>query len=192
MKVGIYGGSFNPIHNKHVNVINELLDKYLDKIIIVPAGDKYTKRDLIEARHRINMIELAIKPDKRKIIDDYECTDERRYTFETLAHMKKLYPDEEIYFVLGLDNLDELDTWWEYEYMLKNYKFLVIKREGYDFDEVMKKYEEYKDNIILTDLPLDNVSSTYIRNNIDKKDKITKIIDEKVYEYIKENDLYIK
>lgn len=76
--------------------------------------------------------------------------------------------------------------------MLKNYKFLVIKREGYDFDEVMKKYEEYKDNIILTDLPLDNVSSTYIRNNIDKKDKITKIIDEKVYEYIKENDLYIK
>lgn len=192
MKVGIYGGSFNPIHNKHVKVINELLDKYLDKIIVVPAGDKYTKRNLISARHRINMIELAIKPDKRKIIDDYECTEERRYTFETLAHMKKLYHDEEIYFVLGLDNLDELDTWKEYEYMLENYKFLVINRDGYDFNEVMRKYKKYEENIILTDLPMDNVSSTYIKDNIDKKNKIAKILDEKVYEYIRENELYNK
>ncbi|MCQ2749707.1 MAG: adenylyltransferase/cytidyltransferase family protein [Clostridia bacterium] len=109
MKIGIYGGSFNPIHKKHVNVINELLDKYLDKIIIVPAGDKYSKSSLISARDRINMIELAIKPDKRKIVDNYECTNERRYTYETLNHMKKLYPDDEIYFVMGLDNLDWFD-----------------------------------------------------------------------------------
>lgn len=190
MRVGIYGGSFNPIHNKHVMVINELLDKYLDKIIIVPAGDKYSKRGLIETSHRINMIELAVKPDRRKIIDNYECGNERKYTYETLRHMKKLYPDEEVYFVLGLDNLDEFDTWKEYEYMLENYKFLVIKRDGYDFDKVIKKYEKYKDNIILTDLQSDNISSTYIRKNIHNEEKIQGIIDKEVYEYIKKNELY--
>lgn len=192
MKIGIYGGSFNPIHKKHVNVINELLDKYLDKIIIVPAGDKYSKSSLISARDRINMIELAIKPDKRKIVDNYECTNERRYTYETLNHMKKLYPDDEIYFVMGLDNLDWFDEWKEYEYMLDNYKFLIIKRDGFKFDEVMKKYEKWKDNITLTNLPEDNISSTFIRENINNKEKIKGLIDDKVYEYIKENELYIK
>lgn len=192
MKIGIYGGSFNPIHKKHVNVINELLDKYLDKIIIVPAGDKYSKSSLISARDRINMIELAIKPDKRKIVDNYECTNERRYTYETLNHMKKLYPDDEIYFVMGLDNLDWFDEWKEYEYMLDNYKFLIIKRDGFEYDEVIKKFERWKDNIILTNLPEDNISSTFIRENINNKDKIKGLIDDKVYEYIKENELYIK
>lgn len=191
MRIGIYGGSFNPIHIKHTKVINELLDKYLDKIIIVPAGDKYTKNNLIEAKHRINMIRLAVKPDRRKVIDDYECGLERKYTYQTLNHMKKLYPDDEIYFVLGMDNLDEFDTWKEYEYILANFKILACRRNNYNFDEVVKKYEKYKDNIILTNLKEINISSSFIRKNIDDE-RINEYLDEGVVRYIKENELYKK
>lgn len=194
MKIGVYGGSFNPVHNQHIKIVNELLDNnYLDKLIIVPTGNKYTKQNLISSNDRINMLNIALKKfdQKRIVVDDYECGEERRYTFETLKHIKKLYPDDEIYFVLGMDNLDEFDTWREYEYILANFKILACRRNNYNFDEVVKKYEKYKDNIILTNLKEINISSSFIRKNIDDE-RINEYLDEGVVRYIKENELYKK
>ena len=166
MKIGIFGGSFNPPHKMHKNIVRELIKKeYVDKVIIVPTADKYDKSYLLKGEDRYNMLKQIFKNDERVIVSPYEV-EGRLYTLNTLNYFHKLYPKAKLYFICGADNLAALYTWHEYEKILKNYNLLVIKRDGINFEEEIKRYKKYKDHIILADISQKLISSTRIRNEI--------------------------
>ena len=192
MRIGILGGSFNPPHKMHFNMGLDLLEKnYVDKIIYVPTGSKYKyKNNLVQDEHRFKMLELMIKNDDRFEVSDFELKDYVVYTCDTLKYFQENYPNDEIYFVCGADNLSYVDEWKNGIYLLSNYKFLVIKRYTDDIEEILKRFSKYKDNIIVTDVNPNSLSSTEIRNKIKNCEGVLDYLDEDVYNYLYENKLY--
>lgn len=192
MRIGILGGSFNPPHKMHLNMGLELLNKnYVDKIIYVPTGSKYKyKNNLVADHHRFKMLEMMIKDNDKLDVSDYELKDEVVYTCDTLKYFQENYSNDEIYFVCGADNLSYVDEWKNGIYLLENYKFLVIKRYTDDIEEILKRFSEYKDNIIVSDVEPDSLSSTEIRNKIKSGEGVFELLDKEVYEYILDNKLY--
>ena len=193
MKIGIFGGSFNPPHNMHLNIVETLInEKYLDKVIIVPTGLHYSyKSNLISNEHRYNMLKLLTKHNKKIEISNYEFQDTEIHTYDTLEYYKDNYKKDTIYFICGLDNLSYIDKWYKGNELLKNNKFLVIGRNTNNQEEILNNLKEYKDNITITNITLNNISSSEIRKNINKKNFIIeKYISNEVYNYIRENNLY--
>lgn len=194
MKIGIFGGSFNPPHKMHVDIAKQLLNKhYVDKLIYVPTGSKYKyKNNLIPDKYRYDMLKIITDQDTRMDVSDFEQKDHIVYTFETLAHFKQEYPNDEIYFICGTDNLSYIDQWKNGIELLKNNKFLVINREGNEVTELLEKYKDYKENIVVADIPLNNISSTNIRLLIagNKKEELNNLLDKGVIEYIYKENLY--
>lgn len=192
MRIGILGGSFNPPHKMHLNMGLELLNKnYVDKIVYVPTGSKYKyKNNLVADHHRFKMLEMMIKDNDKLDVSDYELKDEVIYTCDTLKYFQEKYPNDEIYFVCGADNLGYVDEWKNGIYLLENYKFLVIKRYTDDIEEILKRFLKYKDNIIVSDVEPDSLSSTEIRNKIKNGEGVFELLDKEVYEYILDNKLY--
>lgn len=194
MKIGIFGGSFNPPHKMHLNIVEELLnEKILDKVIIVPTGLHYSyKNNLVSNEHRYNMLKLMTKHNDKIEISDFEFKDEEIHSFDTLEYYKNIYKNDTLYFVCGLDNISYVDKWYKGEYLLNNYKFLVITRDTNNLDEILSKYEKYKDNIIITNIKSNTISSSYIRDELKEKNyNLNDYLDQKVIDYIKENNLYI-
>lgn len=190
MKIGIFGGSYNPPHNMHRNIALDLIKRgYLDKVIYIPTGDSYNKKDLINFNDRYKMVELMIENYDCLSISDIGNNEKYKYTYQTLDYFQNKYKDAELYFICGTDNLNEFETWKEYKYVLENYKLLVIKRNNDDLDSILKKYNGYQESIVITDVIPKLVSSTSIRENINKSE-IKNYLDEKVYKYIVEKGLY--
>ena len=195
MKIGIFGGSFNPPHKMHLNIVEELLnEKILDKVIIVPTGLHYSyKNNLVSNEHRYNMLKLMTKHNDKIEISDFEFKDEEIHSFDTLEYYKNIYKNDTLYFVCGLDNISYVDKWYKGEFLLNNYKFLVITRDTNNLDEILSKYEKYKDNIIITNIKSNTISSSYIRDELKEKNyNLNDYLDQKVIDYIKENNLYIE
>ena len=194
MRIGIFGGSFNPPHKMHLKIAKELINKdYVDKIIFVPTGSEYQyKNNLLKDNYRLDMIKLMIKNNPNMEVSNFELKDYVVYTCETLEHFKLLYPSDEIYFICGTDNLSYIDKWKNGMDILNNYKILVIKRKGDNIKELLKKYQEYKDNIIITSIPLYNLSSTIIRDKLKNNLNVDDVMDKNVLKYIKLNKLYEK
>lgn len=189
MKIGILGGSFNPPHQRHLNIGLYLTHQHLvDKVIYVPVGDHYPKRDLVSFRNRVEMLKLMLE-DYEKL--EYSLLEKEKpyYTYETLDYFKKKYPKDDIYFILGSDNLCELDTWKRHDYLLENYHFLVIPRNEDQKNVVMKKYLKYVSHIHWLAFPKEKISSTEIRFKI-KNGEVVQELSSKVKEYIKEKKLY--
>ena len=138
MKIGIFGGSFNPPHKMHLDIALNLISKnYLDKVIYIPTGDSYNKKGLINFKDRYKMVELMISDYNNLLISDVGNNEIYKYTYQTLDYFKSIYRNEELYFICGTDNLNEFYTWKEYEYILENYKLLVIKRNDDDIDSIL-------------------------------------------------------
>ena len=192
MKIGVFGGSFNPSHKMHLNIGLELVNKqYVDKVIYVPTGSKYKyKNNLLPDKNRLEMLEILTNKYKNLSVDDYELKDEVVYTCETLAYFKELYPNDQIYFICGADNLSYIDKWKNGEEILKNYKILVMKRKGEDIDELLEKFKIYKNNIVVADIEQQDISSTDIRERLKNKEEVLDELDKEVYEYIRKNKLY--
>lgn len=191
MKIGIFGGSYNPPHNMHKRIALELLNGYVDKIIFVPTGSKYKyKSNLISDRDRLNMLKIMTQDNEKLEVSDYELKDHVVYTCETLEYFSKLYPDDEIFFICGADNLSYIDEWKNGLDILEKYKILVIKRDGDDIDLILKRLDKYKENIIVSDIKPYDVSSTEIRDLIINNNDTGNLIDRCVFNYIRENKLY--
>ncbi|MCX4364851.1 MAG: nicotinate (nicotinamide) nucleotide adenylyltransferase [Bacilli bacterium] len=195
MKIGIFGGSFNPPHKMHKNIAAYLIEKgYVDKIIFVPTGSKYKyKNNLLPDEARLMMLELMIEDQENMTASSFELKSEVVYTCDTLKHFSKLYPNDSIYFICGTDNLTYIDKWKNGEYLLKNYKFLVIKRSTDAIEEIIKRLDNHKKNIIIADMPMEEISSTMIREYLANDDKnVINYLDREVYEYIMRNNMYHK
>lgn len=192
MRIGVFGGSFNPPHKMHLNIGVQLVNKqYVDNVIYVPTGSKYKyKNNLLPDKNRLEMLEILTKNYEYLDVNDYELKDEVVYTCETLAYFKEVYPNDDIYFVCGADNLSYIDKWKNGEEILKNYKILVMKRKGEDIDELLEKFKIYKNNIVVADIEQQDISSTDIRERLKNKEEVLEELDKEVYEYIRKNKLY--
>ena len=190
MKIGIFGGCFNPPHHMHKNIALDLIKEgYLDKVIYVPTGNNYDKHDLINFKYRYEMVKYMIGDNNKLDVSQIANNNDYKYTYQTLDYFKGIYKEDDIYFICGTDNLNEFDTWTKYKYILSNYKLLVIKRNDDKLESILNKYNEYKDNIIITNIKPEILSSTLIRNNINNLE-IKKHLDKTVYKYIIDNKLY--
>jgi nicotinate-nucleotide adenylyltransferase len=190
MKIGIFGGSFNPVHKMHIDIVMYLLKhNYVDKVIFVPTGIKYEyKNNLIDNNYRYEMLKLVCE--NNMDVSDYEFKDKVVYTCETLKYFKDANKNDEIYFICGADNLSYIDKWKNGLDILKEYKVLVINREGNDTGELLKKYRKYKDNIIIVPMVMNGVSSTIIRKKIENNENVDEFVDNRVVKYISDNELY--
>ena len=191
MKIGVFGGSFNPPHKMHLNIGLELVNKqYVDKVIYVPTGSKYKyKNNLLPDKNRLEMLEILTKTQEYLDVNDYELKDEVVYTCETLAYFKELYPNDEIYFICGADNLSYIDKWKNGEKILNNYKIIAMKRKGEDIEELLKKFVDYQNNIIVADVEQQDISSTDIIEKLKNNENVLDVLDKDVYEYIRKNKL---
>lgn len=191
MKIGIFGGSFNPPHNMHKNIALKLINNgYLDKVIFMPTGDKYNKDGLLNQKDRYNMVKLMIEGCDNLEVSDYEFN-KLTYTYETLDYFKNIYKDDDIYFICGSDNLKQITLWRKYDYILRNYKIIVIRRNNDDIDKIVNNLLIYYKNIIfITDIQ-NSVSSTLIRENLHKNNAVYLLqnMDTNVLKYIKNNSI---
>ena len=191
MKIGIFGGSFNPPHKMHESIASQLIEgKIIDKVIFVPTSNYYPKAGLINDEQRFSMLKLLIQDKKEYDVSDYEFG-RLTYTYQTLEYFQNEHSDDEIYFICGSDNLEQIDTWKEYKKILSNYKIVVIPREN-DMEKILNKYQEYKNNIIVANLDNNYLSSTLVRNYLkeEKYQEVKEYINEKVLDYIIRNNLY--
>ncbi len=193
MKIGIYGGSFNPCHLMHKQIVLSLLEKkFFDRIIILPTGNFYNKKNLLKGEERKKMLELMFKDNSRIIICDYEFKNNLISTYRSLDYLQNLYKGDKLYFIMGSDNILNFDKWKRYEYILDNYNLLIIKRKGIDIKNSIEKYNNYNGEIILLDLELLDIQSNIIREFLYKEeyDKVESLLDLNVLEYIKNKKLY--
>ena len=192
MKIGIFGGCFNPPHKMHIKIAQNIInDGLVDKVIFVPTENSYTKAELVDINHRIAMLNLVIDRNNMDVSEVSESLN-YKYTFEVLDYFNHQYPDAQIYFICGTDNLKDFSRWINYEYILANYKLLVVARNGDNVDNITQQYTKFVDNIYITNIEQNMVSSTLIRKALKKNDKdyIQSHLDRQVVEYIQNKGFY--
>ena len=185
-KVLLFGGSYNPIHQGHVNAaINAYNQLNVDEIWLIPRKYGYDGSLLLDGKHRINMINLAIKNLDYFKICNVELKDNNHnliYTYNTGSLLVSKYPNYKFYFLIGADQLNALDTWYEVDKVTKLLQFVCYKRPGYPINRDMA--DRY--NVILIDGQEIDISSTIIRNGTFND------INADVKQYIIDNKLYLE
>ncbi|MDA3885128.1 MAG: nicotinate (nicotinamide) nucleotide adenylyltransferase [Candidatus Delongbacteria bacterium] len=183
-KIGIFGGSFDPIHTGHLiicNIIKEELN--LDKIIFVPAFRSPHKAisKFTSPQVRLKMVELAIEDNKGFEISDFEISQGRSvYSIETIEHMKKKYSEAELYFIIGADSFKDISKWKDPELIRDKVKLVIASRDNLKVNE-----EDY-----LAKTPNIEISSSMIRDRISKKLSIKYLVNSNVEHYIYKKSLY--
>lgn len=187
MKIGILGGTFNPIHIGHLILAEEVREKLrLDKIIFVPSYLPPHKDgiDIANAGHRHTMVGLAIKNNKYFMVSDIEIErDGRSYTIDTLKEFKRIYPGEELHFIIGSDLLKYLEEWKDLEDIIKLVKFIVATRPGYPLEKIPSH---------ITTIPIRavDISGFEVRRCIKGGKSFRYLVPEAVYKYIIKKRLY--
>lgn len=194
MKIGIFGGSFNPPHKMHEEIAKKLIENHeVDTIIFVPTGMKYEyKNNLIENKYRLDMLKIITKNHKDYQVSDFELKEEAVYTYQTLDHFQKIYPNDELFFICGADNLSYIEKWKNAEYLINTYKFLVIVRNTNTIDELLEKNKDHLNHIIVSSITSSPISSTVVRELIREKkyEEAKEYVSKEVLDYIINNHLY--
>lgn len=196
-KYGIFGGSFNPIHYGHLMICEYIKEEMgLDKVIFIPTGNPPHKELELSAKDRYEMVRLAISPNPDFEISDIETTRVKKsYTVDTIRELKKIYKEEKLYFLIGLDSLFQLKTWMKIGDLSQEIEFVVALRPGYlDKEEVNKEIDFLRENfgtkINLINTPLYEISSTDLRDRIRVGKSLRYLIPKKVLDYIEESGFY--
>lgn len=187
MRIGFFGGSFNPPSNIHIDLAKNVIEKYkLDRILFVPVGDYYNKDDLVSAKHRLNMLKLAIENKEKLEVEEIATNSKvNLYAIDTFNLITKKYKNNDIYFIMGSDNFRKMPTWHSYKELINNYNIIVIERER---QEIRKQNRNNIHEFIPCSLY--NVDSTKIRRMIKNNEPVKELLDDKVYKYIIDNNLY--
>lgn len=195
--IALFCGSFNPPLFSHFSLAEQLLnnDNNIEKIVFVPVSHKYNKNGLISDEHRFNMLNLICKCNPKFEVSNIEFNSSRQpYTFETMQAMQKKFPEYEIRLIIGTDNLRELNTWYEIEKMLKQFKITVFARDEDNIEEIIKNHDllsKYSSSFIIANISLrTNLSSTFVRDEIKNKRSVKYLLPDEIIDYIKENNLY--
>lgn len=197
-KIGIIGGTFNPIHNGHLLIAEYAREEFqLERVLFLPTGHSphKLKQKITEASKRCDMIRLAIADNPYFELDLTEVRAERlSYTYLTLLDLKKAYPTAELYFILGADSLFDLEDWKKPEAILSNCNILAAYREGEGQKDFQKQIdylnEKYHAHIYPLHTPSFEVSSRDIRSRVSKHQTIRYLVPKEVEDYIQKTRLY--
>ena len=197
-KIGIFGGSFNPIHTAHLMIAEAARDQFeLDEFIFVPTGHAPHKTFHGEKDQlfRKEMLNLAVAGNEHFSVCDYELNrTEISYTWETLKHFREIYPDATLYFLIGEDSMFDFETWKHPEIICENAHLLVALRSAKDAAHVQEQVsylkEKFEAEVFLLDIPAFSISSSFIREQIAQGRSIRYLVPDAVDAYIRENGLY--
>lgn len=197
-KVGILGGTFNPVHLAHLMIAETAFETLcLDEVLFVPTGCSYMKNasEIASSKDRVNMLGLALEDNPHFALSTIEIDRKgNSYTYQTLQELKELHPDWELYLIMGADNLFDLESWKNPEIIMKYAHILAAVRgakKNADMTEQMK-YLKNKYGAQITLLPIRHIdiSSTSVREKITNKKTIRYIVPDKVCNYIERHKLY--
>lgn len=198
-KIGILGGTFDPIHNGHLLLGQCAVDQLdLDFVLFVPSGQPPHKLDRPQqasVEQRLAMVKLAIKDRRRFLLSDADCRDDSpSYTVNLLEKIQTEYPTAELYFIMGADSLFQIEQWFQYRSIFNLCRLVVAKRNAQSDDilktEIERLRSSYQAEIIELIFPGADISSSYIRAHYDKPAYLQDIIPEAVYRYIGRQGLY--
>lgn len=199
VKIGLLGGSFSPITKAHIEIARCAL-KTLDKIIFVPCNNHPWGKSLIDFKHRFKMCKLAVE--KNMFVKDFEV----RYklpgdTFSLINRLKKIpyYKKIDMFFIIGMDEANNIKKWKNYKQLIRLIKFIVIPRENVEIKQRNAWYLKPPHMLLVPETPIPGISSTSVRINLKKfygnnpkeaKELLSKQLNPEVFEYIKSHKLY--
>jgi nicotinate-nucleotide adenylyltransferase len=191
MKIGLYFGSFNPIHHGHLIIANHIVqntDIEQGWFIVSPQNPLKSSAGLLNEYHRLYLIKIAIEGEKNLRALDIEFgLPKPSYTSNTLAHLHEKYPENEFSIIMGSDSFQNITRWKNYEFILKNYPVYIYKRPDH---EITQSFPEA--SIIHVHAPLLEISATHIRESIKNGRSIRYLVPEKVQEEIEKGHYYKK
>lgn len=197
-KVGIFGGTFNPIHCGHLMMSEYLREECgLEEVILMPTGNPPHKVAQVSASERNEMVRIAVADNCYFSVSDLETNRQGlSYTVDTIRELQK-EEDREMYFIIGLDTLFELKSWKKFEELAKEIRFIVALRPNYMQKNLMEQEldflkNQYNANIELVQTPLYEISSSELRDRLAKGKSVRYLIPNEVIQYIEEKGLYRK
>jgi nicotinate-nucleotide adenylyltransferase len=190
MHIGLYFGSFNPIHTGHLIVANHVVSHTeIDKIwfVVSPHNPLKDAHSLLNEYDRLHLVNLAIEDNPKFRASNVEFhLPKPSYTIDTLTYLAEKFPLERFSVIMGADSFQNIHRWKNYEQLVSRYSFVVYKRPGFEIKET------YGADITILDAPMLQISSTYIRNLVKEKKSIKYIVPPSVEEYILANRYYMK
>lgn len=193
MKIGLYFGTFNPIHVGHLIIANHLAEHSdLDQIwmMVTPHNPLKEKSSLLNDFQRLHLVHLATEDYPKIKPSDFEFNlPQPNYTVNTLAHLQDKYPKNEFSLIMGEDNLKNFHKWKNYDAILENHEIYVYPRISSDIENL-----QFKNNpkIHIINAPIVEISSTFIRENIKNGKNIQPLLPNKVWDYIDKSGFYLK
>ncbi len=198
MKIGILGGTFDPIHLGHLILAETARDRFgLDKVLFIPAGKPYFKdtNSVSDADYRADMVKIAVEGNDAFDFSDIELKREgATYTVNTLTELNKIYPDDELFFIVGSDTLYQIEDWKDPAKVLELATILIASRSAVG-EDVQAKIHDLQDTFPgskfekLNMLNID-ISSTNVRAKVKANASIKYLVPDEVAEYIGKNNLY--
>lgn len=189
MKVGLFFGSFNPVHTGHLIIANYVLQHTgLEKVWVVlsPQNPFKKKESLARDYERLHLLTIATEDNEDIIPSSIEFgMPKPSYTIDTLTYLKEKYPTHEFSLIMGGDNLYSLPKWKNAEQIINNYKIIVYKRPTYESGE----WGEHQ-NVVYIDAPLLDISATLIRKMIKEKKSIRYLVPDPVFRYLDGSNIY--
>ena len=188
MKIGLYFGSFNPVHSGHLIIANHILNETgLEKVwfVVSPQNPFKTNTSLLNEYDRLHLLRSATQDDPRIKISDIEFgLPKPSYTTVTLSHLQEKYPEHEFSIIMGSDSFQNLDKWKNFEFIVKNYPIYVYPRVGFQIDNHIKA------KLTIVEAPLLQISATQIRRLIKEGKSIRYMVPDKVKDEIEKGHYY--
>jgi nicotinate-nucleotide adenylyltransferase len=192
VKIGILGGTFNPIHNGHLTIAEYVRKEFkLSKVIFIPCNIPYHKKSLklLPSDQRLDMVKIAVKENKFFEASDIDIKrGGLTYSIDTLKELKSVYSNKDsFYFIIGMDSLIELPLWREIKTLAKLCRFIVVKRPGFN----KRRMQSFlSPRIFYSDAPLVDISSSEIRNKVKRKQPLKNLVLDSIIKYIKKHSLF--
>lgn len=199
MRIGLYFGTYNPIHVGHLIIANHMAERDdMDQVwlVVTPQNPLKSNNNLLADYHRLALVKIAIDDNFTLRASDVEFNlPKPSYTVDTLAHLREQYPEHQFALIMGEDNLRTFHKWKNYEVILERHQIYVYPRPitlaelNNKVEPTLSEIHNHK-NVIITDSPMMQISSTIIRNNIQKGQSIQYLVTDPVRQYIDEMNFY--
>ena len=187
MKIGLYFGSFNPIHVGHLIIASHIVNNCdLDQVwLVVSPQNPLKPASLLNEYHRLHLVQIATESNSKLKASNIEFSlPKPSYTIDTLTYLDEKYPQHRFSVIMGSDSYQNLYNWKNYEQILKRYPIIIYQRPGYVV------HDKQLGNILIADAPLLDISASFIRKNIKDGKSIEYIVTEKVRQEIENNSYY--